>query len=45
MSSFLTIAGLMVAIIAATVLNKKWPNIPLAIYQICSGAGLVSDPV
>lgn len=36
MSSFLTIAGLLVAIIAATILNKKWPVIPLAIYQIAA---------
>ena len=44
MSSFLTIAGLMVAIIAATVLNKKWPNIPLAIYQIAAGLALCLIP-
>lgn len=45
MSSFLTIAGLLVAIIAATVLNKKWPVIPLAIYQIAAGLVLCLIPL
>ncbi|MGE7603282.1 Na+/H+ antiporter [Peribacillus sp. NPDC097675] len=38
MSFLITLLGLLVSIIVATILNTKWPRIPLPIYQIAMGA-------
>ncbi|MFJ7831272.1 Na+/H+ antiporter [Peribacillus sp. NPDC097284] len=38
MSFLITLLGLLVSTIVATILNAKWPRIPLPIYQIAMGA-------
>lgn len=38
MSFLITLLGLLVSTIVATILNAKWPRIPLPVYQIAIGA-------
>lgn len=38
MSFLITLLGLLVSTILATILNAIWPRIPLPIYQISMGA-------
>ena len=45
MSFFLIIISLFVAIITATTLNRKWPRVPLAMFQIGTGFILFFMPV
>ncbi|WP_340373563.1 Na+/H+ antiporter [Peribacillus sp. FSL E2-0218] len=40
MSFLITMIGLLVSTILATIMNAKWPRIPLPIYQISAGAVL-----
>ncbi|WP_057915425.1 Na+/H+ antiporter [Peribacillus muralis] len=40
MSFLITMLGLLVSTILATIMNAKWPRIPLPIYQISAGAVL-----
>ncbi|MFD6209478.1 Na+/H+ antiporter [Peribacillus sp. NPDC060253] len=45
MSFLITLLGLLISIILATVLNAKWSRIPLPIYQIAIGAALSLLPL